>query len=149
MRAERALEHGLLLATLALLPATSGCNQIRKTKECNAVAHTVGAWIARQPTPSPASAEPARLAAESRQMAHNYDELDKALAALDVKSVELAPRVKRYRSIASQAARALRDVADALERDDAELARRRRVEFDESIRAEPPLVAEINAVCAR
>jgi hypothetical protein len=42
---------------------------------------------------------------------------------------------------------ALRDVAAAMERGDAEAARRRRVEFDDLARAEAPLVADINAVC--
>jgi hypothetical protein len=49
--------------------------------------------------------------------------------------------------LAREAAKALRDVAEAVEKGDAEGARRRRVEFDDIARGEAPLVADINAVC--
>lgn len=57
------------------------------------------------------------------------------------------PRAERYQKLARGAASALRDVAEAVEKGDAEGARKRRVEFDDIARAEAPLVADINGVC--
>jgi hypothetical protein len=92
---------------------------------------------------------PKKLAAETRITAEHYEQLDRELGALDIKSRDLVRPMAAYRKIASQSAHALRDVADALEHDNFELARRRRVEFDETVKAEGTLVAEINAQCRR
>lgn len=142
----------LHLRTVVLVVVVScavGCGRFRKAKECDVLAKTVSAWLARQPAPSGASAEPKQLAAETRVTAANYEALDRELDALDLKSRDLVPRVARYRKIAAQSARALREVAEALEHGKFELARRRRVEFDETVKAEGTLVAEINAECRR
>lgn len=134
---------------LAALFVAAGCGRFRKAKECEVLAKAVSAWLAKQPTPSGASAEPKQLAAETRVTAQRYDELDRELGALDIKSRDLVRRVAAYRKIATQSAHALRDVADALEHANFELARRKRVEFDETTKAEASLVAEINAECRR
>lgn len=137
------------LALVTLVALAPACNRFRKAKDCERLASTVSAWLSRQPPPKTASAEPKELALESRATAQRYRELDRELAALDIKSVDLVHRVQRYREIASQSARALDDAASALDRGDAELARRRRVEFDAIARSEAPLVGEINAQCRR
>ena len=125
------------------------CGRFRKAKECDSLAKAVSGWIARQPSPAVAAATPASLIAEARSTAQNYEALDKELGALDVQSKELASRVARYRKLAVDSSRALSDVARALESKDAELARRRRVDFDDIANAEAPLVAEINRECQR
>jgi hypothetical protein len=84
---------------------------------------------------------------ESRTLADRYDDLAIRIDALHVSSSELSPRAQRYQKLAREAAKALRDVAEAVEKGDAEGARRRRVEFDDIARGEAPLVADINAVC--
>lgn len=139
----------LHLSLALLLLNVTGCGRFRKARECELVARTVGAWLAKQPAQNPARVEPKVLAAEARGTAKRYESLDRELAALKIKHVDLAPRVVRYRELAAKSARSLNEVADALERGDAELARRRRVEFDTTARAEAPLVAEINAACRR
>jgi hypothetical protein len=67
--------------------------------------------------------------------------------ALKLTSSELRPRAERYQKLSREAAKALRDVAEAVEKGDAEGARRRRIEFDDIARGEAPLVADINVVC--
>jgi hypothetical protein len=57
------------------------------------------------------------------------------------------PRAGRYQKLSREAAGALRDVASAVERGDAEGARTRRVQFEDIARGEAPLVADINSVC--
>jgi hypothetical protein len=136
----------LVVFSLSLL---AGCGRFRKAKECDLLAKTVSAWLARQPAPSGASTEPKQLATETRATAARYQELDRELGALDIKSRDLASRVARYRKIAVQSARALEDAASALERGNVELARQRRVEFDETMKAESALVTEINSACRR
>lgn len=84
---------------------------------------------------------------ESRTLADRYDDLASRIDALHVSSSELLPRAQSYQKLAREAAKALRDVAQAVEKGDAEGARRRRVEFDDIARGEAPLVADINAVC--
>lgn len=97
----------------------------------------------------PASPSPAASSApsESRRLADRYDELGQRIDALRLSSPELLPRAQRYQKLSREAAAALRDVAQAVERGDAEGARRRRVEFDDIARGEAPLVADINALC--
>lgn len=134
---------------LLFLLGVAGCGRFRKAKECDSLAKAVSSWIARQPSPSLATAAPAALIAEARATAKNYEALDRELGALDVQSKELVSRVERYRKLAADSAHALSDVAHALESKDAELARRRRVDFDDIAKAEAPLVAEINRECQR
>jgi hypothetical protein len=138
-----------LTVVALVLSLLSGCGRFRKAKECDLLAKTVSAWLARQPAPSAASTEPKKLAIATRTTAARYEELDRELAALDVKSRDLTSRVARYRKIAVQSARALEDAASALERGNVDLARQRRVEFDETMKAESALVAEINSTCRR
>jgi hypothetical protein len=80
-------------------------------------------------------------------LADRYDDLGKRIDGLKLSSAELLPRAQSYQKLAREAAAALRDVARAVERGDAEAARRRRVEFDDLARGEAPLVAEINRIC--
>lgn len=134
---------------VALLAFGSGCAKFRKAKECDVLARAVSGWLARQPAPNLAQAEPKQLVIETRDTAKRYHELDRALGALEISSPDLVHRVERYREIARKSAQALDDVARALEGGDTELARRRRVEFDATSRAEAPLVAEINSACRK
>lgn len=134
---------------LVLLVGATSCGRFRQTKECTVLAQTVATWLASVPPVETGALEPARLIQETRASAGRYAALDRQLAALAIKSKELAPRVQRYRSLAQQAARSLDEAALAIERNDAELARKRRVDFDTLARSEAPLVAEINAVCGR
>ena len=87
------------------------------------------------------------LVEDSRVLADRYDDLSQRIDGLHLTSPELLPRAERYQKLARGAAAALRDVAAAVEKGDAEGARRRRVEFDDIARAEAPLVADINDVC--
>jgi uncharacterized protein involved in exopolysaccharide biosynthesis len=84
---------------------------------------------------------------DSRALAERYEELARRIDALNLESSELAPRAQRYQKLSREAAAALREVAAAVERGDAEAARQRRVVFDDLARGEAPLVADINAVC--
>jgi hypothetical protein len=137
------------IGCVALAAELSACGRFKKAKECEILAGAVSTWLAKQPPPSSARVEPKVLAAEARATAKRYEGLDHDLGALPIKNIDLVPRVARYRELATKSAHALSEVADALERGDAELARRRRVEFDATARAEAPLVAEINATCRR
>jgi hypothetical protein len=67
--------------------------------------------------------------------------------ALHLESPDLVPRAQRYQKLAREAAAALRDVADAVGKGDAEGARRRRIQFDDIASGEAPLVVDINAIC--
>jgi hypothetical protein len=100
------------------------------------------AAAASAPMPSPSAAS-----VESRSLADRYDDLAGRIDALHLTSPELLPRAERYQKLSREAARALRDVAEAVEKGDGELARRRRVEFEDIARGEAPLVADINTVC--
>jgi hypothetical protein len=136
----------LLLTLFALAP---GCAKFRKARECDVLARAVSGWLARQPVPNLAQAEPKQLVLETRATAKRYHDLDRELGALEISSPDLVHRTARYRELARKSAEALDDVAGALERGDTELARRRRVEFDATSRAEGPLVAEINSACRK
>ena len=93
------------------------------------------------------SSDPKQIAEQARRTARHYTELSQRLAALRIEGEELAPRVKRYEQIADSAALTLREVADALDHDELEKARQKRVDFDTVAQREPLLVKEINDIC--
>jgi hypothetical protein len=132
---------------LALCLMASGCGKFQQARECESFVSTVNAWIGAAPHP-PASGGSAELIAKDvRATALSYDALSSKLDGLGIQGEELRPRVQRYRNIAKNASQALRAVADALDRSDAETARKKRVEFDDIARGEGPLVDEINRIC--
>jgi len=132
------------LALGLLLPS---CGRLQQRSDCTSFVGTVNAWLATA-RPKPAAGGSAELIAkDARSTALRYDELLSKLDALPIQAEELRPRVRRYREIARNAAGALRAAADALDRNDAETARRKRVEFDDIARSEAPLVDEINRIC--
>lgn len=138
-----------LAALLLALPVTAGCSEFRKAKECTALSKTVSAWLGAGPKPNPGASVPDAIAREARVTADRYEELDRQLSALKIESEELVSPVASYRSMAQKSARVLDEVASAVERKDGELARRLRVEFDATAKAEAALVARINGVCKR
>jgi hypothetical protein len=127
---------------------TPACAKFQTARECGSFVQTIKTWKA-QAKGTEASRGPttATAASESRALAERYDDLVVRIDALHLDAPELVPRAERYQKLARAAAAALRDVASAVERGDAEGARKRRVEFDDIARAEAPLVADINGVC--
>jgi hypothetical protein len=136
-----------LLAALSTAAALGGCGKFQTARECGIFATTIKTWQAQStaaPSAKPAAASPA---AESRALAERYDQLATSIDALNLESPELMPRAERYKKLAHEASAALREVADAVEKGDAERARQRRVAFDDIARSEGPLVTDINKVC--
>ncbi|HYQ14483.1 MAG TPA: hypothetical protein VEQ58_01955 [Polyangiaceae bacterium] len=137
---------------LAALPAL-GCAKFQTARECGSFVEAISQWrgqgasAAPSSSAAPSAAPRAAPPPDSRALAERYDDLAKRIDALKLTSPELVPRAVRYQKLAREAAGALRDVAAAVEKGDAEKARRRRVEFDDIARGEAPLVADINAVC--
>ena len=99
--------------------------------------------------PSPAGADTPALVADARATAARYRELDRTLSEIKLASDELTPLVRRYRQMAVESAEALEEVSRALTDADLERARKLRVDFDTTVRAEAPLVEEINATCRK
>lgn len=133
----------------ALAFASSGCGKFQQARECGTFVKTVNAWL-KASAPNDAAAaptDPKQIAVQARRTADHYSELSRTLAALHIQTEELAPRVTRYEAIADDAARTLREVADALDRGDLEQARKKRVDFDTVARQEAPLVKDINGIC--
>jgi hypothetical protein len=130
-----------------LVACSLGCAKFQTARECGVFASAIKSWKQPKGVSSAAPAVGVAAALDSRTLADRYDELAQSVDALHLKSAELAPRAQRYQKLARGAAAALRDVAAAVEKGDADGARKRRVEFDDIARGEAPLVAEINAVC--
>ena len=136
---------------MLLLLGCAGCSKFQTARECGVFVAAIKTWKGQAPKPvgsaQPASPSPATVSIDSRALADRYDTLAKRIDDLHLGSGELAPRAAAYQKLARAAAAALRDVAHAVEQDDAEGARRRRVEFDDIARGEAPLVADINTIC--
>ena len=126
-----------------------GCAKFQTARECGSFVEAIEQWRGQAPrgAPVPPAASPSAASLDSRALADRYDDLAKRIDALKLTSPELVPRAERYQKLAREAAGALRDVATAVEKGDAEKARRRRVEFDDIAHGEAPLVADINGVC--
>ena len=99
------------------------------------------------PASSSPVTSPAAASIEALSLAKRYDNLVVRIDALHLTSSELKPRAERYQKLAREAAKSLRDVAEAVEKGDSAGARQRRVQFDDIARGEGPLVTDINGVC--
>jgi hypothetical protein len=134
-----------------VLPLSVGCAKFQTARECGTFVGAIKSWKGQSApaasAPAAAAPTPSSASLESRKLADRYDDLATRIDALHLTSPELVPRAERYQKLARGAATALRDVAAAVEKGDAEGARRRRVEFDDIARAEAPLVTDINDVC--
>lgn len=144
----------MLASAYACALASTGCGKFQQARECGTFVKTVNGWLGAANTGGPNSAsdagvssDPKQVAADARRTADHYAELSRTLAGMHIQTEELAPRVKRYEAIADEAARTLREVADALDHGDLEQARKKRVDFDTVGRQEAPLVKEINGIC--
>lgn len=129
-----------------------GCAKFQTARECGTFVEAIKAWKAQAPKAA-ASAPPAlpsstgAASVEALALAERYDDLARRIDSLHLSSAELLPRAIRYQKLSREAAAALRDVADAVSKGDAERARQRRVEFDDLASGEGPLVADINRLC--
>jgi hypothetical protein len=133
---------------LALALSGSACSKFQTARECGSFVEVIKIWKGQAaPVASAPVTSPSAASVESLTLADRYDDLAVRIDALKLTSRELVPRAQRYQKLSREAAKALRDVAEAVEKGDAERARRRRVEFDDIARGEAPLVADINAVC--
>ena len=126
-----------------------GCAKFQTARECGTFVAAIKAWKGQAPATSvsAAAASPSAASVESLALAQRYDDLARRIDALGLTSPELVPRALRYQKLSREAAAALRDVAEAVKKGDAEGARRRRIQFDDIARGETPLVADINGVC--
>lgn len=134
---------------VALGVLAGSCGTFKKARECGALSETVSAWMKATPASDLSASAPDRVATDARATARRYEDLDRRLAALNVQSEELVAPVARYRDMTVGAARVLDEVANALENGNPELARRRRVEFENTVRAERELVGQINGLCRK
>ncbi|HVJ15324.1 MAG TPA: hypothetical protein VM686_07785 [Polyangiaceae bacterium] len=135
---------------LIALILCAGCGKFRENRECADFAQRVNAFISESKGKgSPNYANPAEVVRESRALAERYKKLDVDLSTLKIETAELRPPVESYRKLAAQAATALEGAAVALEKQDLELARTRRNDFDRAAKQEPALVKTINDLCAR
>jgi hypothetical protein len=134
-----------------LLPLTAlGCAKFQTARECGAFVEAIRTWKGQAPKPAPSAASPTSPAAasvESLALAERYDDLGRRIDGLHLTSSELVPYAARYQKLSREASAALRDVAEAVAKGDAEGARKRRVQFDDIARGEAPLVSDINALC--
>lgn len=125
------------------------CSKFQTARECGSFVETIRVWKAQPPTlaASAAASGAAAASVESRLLAERYDELARRIDGLHLESAELAPRAGRYQKLAREAGRALRDVAETVEKGDAEAGHRRRAEFEEIAGGEAALVTDINTIC--
>ena len=120
-------------------------------RECGAFVDAIKAWKAQAPkgasSAAPLPSSPARASVESLALAERYDDLAVRIDSLLLRSPDLVPKAVRYQKLSREAAAALREVAAAVAKGDAEGARKRRVQFDDIASGEALLVADINAIC--
>jgi hypothetical protein len=128
-----------------------GCAKFQTVRECGAFVAAIKDWKGKVPkaaasaAPSPTS--PAAASVESLALAERYDDLAIRIDSLRLSSPDLVPKAVRYQKLSREAAAALREVAAAVAKGDAEGARKRRVQFDDIAGGEALLVADINGIC--
>lgn len=136
------------MALLVFALSGSACAKFQTARECGTFMDSIKTWKSQAaPVSTTPVTSPADASIEALALAKRYDDLSQRIDALRLTSPDLKPRAERYQKLAREAAKSLRDVADAVEKGDSAGARKRRVQFDDIARGEAPLVAEINGVC--
>ena len=136
-----------LIRLLVFAASLLGCGRLEH--DCRSLTTTANEFIlASESKRLPPEASPAETARAALETAARYERLAKDLGALRIDSKALVPEIAHYRELALGSAVSLRAVAKALDARDFEAARKNRIEFDQTARAEAPLVARINAICS-
>ena len=143
MRAWNGIGAALLLGLLGLL--TAGCGQ-KKITECNAVVQVINAGVVSLEKAPKNEGDPTGVS-DLKAMA---DAMDKV--ASDALNVQLTlPELKKYRDeyqkMAKEIARAERDLARAAEERDTAKRGAAESTLDAAVKAEDPLVDQINKYC--
>ncbi len=135
----------MLLLTALLV---SGCSKITRTKECGAFIDKVNAAlkVIEQHT-NTTGKDDARAVADMKKLGELYETLAKDVSALEITTPDLKTHAVEYQGMATKAAAAARQVAEAIEKKDQPKADTARAEFDKIVKQEDELVGKINGLC--
>jgi hypothetical protein len=136
-----------LLIPIAAL-TLSGCGKIKKTKECAAFIDKVNASlkVIEQHT-NTAGKDDAKAVADMKKLGELYETLSSDVGGIEITTVDLKTHVTEYQGMATKAAAAARQVADAIETKNPEKADKAQKEFDTIVKQEDELVGKINTYC--
>ena len=143
MRVRFLVPAGLL--SFALL---GGCGKIKKKEECNNFIEKANAALTEvKKYGNAANKDDAKAIADMKKLAGIYEQLAKDVGALPITTAELKKQVTDYQAMASKAAATAKDVAKAIETQDAAKAEAAQKEFDKIVKQEDALVTKINGFC--
>jgi len=145
----KATRHGLvgLAMVLGLLAPISGCGEQKKITECNALVGVINTGVDKIQNVTRSSPDGGAAVAELRALATEMDTV-----AAEAKKVELTlPALKKfsadYQALATELAKAARDLATAVDNVDMEKMAKAQGEMDSVVKREDPLIQKLNEYC--
>jgi hypothetical protein len=148
MRSSRLVLSSLALATLSL-GVFPGCASIKKQKECVAFVEKVNTSVSDIEKHSKgANGGDAKAASDSmKKVAELYDKLGTDIGALGIETPDLKAKATEYQGMCTKAAKAARDVAEALDKTDAAKAETAQKDLEAVSKQEDTLVSSVNTFC--
>ena len=128
----------------ALAPLSLVLVSCAKTKECDRVIKTINPALAEVSAKRAAAKNDSRSLVEAAAI---YDQLDKDLKALNVRTRRLKRAVDDYRVVFQRAARAARALTDAIEDENRRSMNQNKRELERIVAQERVLVARMNSLC--
>jgi len=145
----KATRHGLvgLAMVLGLLAPISGCGEQKKITECNALVGVINTGVDKIQNVTRSAPDGGAAVAELRALATEMDTV-----AAEAKKVELTlPALKKfsadYQALATELAKAARDLATAVDNVDMEKMAKAQGEMDSVVKREDPLIQKLNEYC--
>lgn len=124
----------------------AGCGMIKKKKECGAFVEKVNAAVSEIEVASKAT-DGKNAVASMKKLGDLYDQLSKDIGAIGVTTDDLKKQTTEYQEMCTKAAKAARQVAEAIETSDPAKAESAQKEFDGIVKQEETLVSKINTYC--
>ncbi|MEZ4219575.1 MAG: hypothetical protein R3B13_01520 [Polyangiaceae bacterium] len=136
----------LFLPLLCL--SLTGCGKIKKTKECAAFIDKVNASlkVIEQHT-NTSGKDDAKAVADMKKLGELYETLANDVGGIEITTGDLKTHVDEYKGMATKAAGAARQVAEAIETKNPDKAATAQKEFDAIVKQEDELVNKINTFC--
>jgi DNA repair ATPase RecN len=137
----------LACALAAVAALLTGCGEHKKVKECNSFVAVVNGGVDRVQKNINTAPDGGTAVSELNTLAGEMDAIAAETGKVEVTLPELQKFSKRYQTMVGEIAAAARELAAAVDNVDREKMNSSQQQLDQAVKAEGPLVDELNKFC--
>jgi hypothetical protein len=136
-----------LVLALGLVATVSGCGEQKKIKECNALVGVINTGVDKIQSVTRSAPDGGAAVAELRALATEMDNVAAEAKKVEISLPELKKFSDEYQALATELAKAARDLAEAVDNVDMEKMAKAQGEMDSVVKREDPLIQALNEFC--